>query len=88
VLNQFTGTANFYGHGINHKVLFTDGVKHVANHGGANWLLDEIALIQPYDKSVASESLGELSRPSIGDARVSSSRSSLGHTPKTGRCRR
>jgi hypothetical protein len=36
-------------------VLFTDGAKYVADEGGAYWLLDEIAIIQPYDKSVAAE---------------------------------
>jgi hypothetical protein len=34
---------------------FTDGAKHVADMGGAYWLLDEIALIQPHDKAVAAE---------------------------------
>jgi hypothetical protein len=28
---------------------------HVAEHGGAYWLLDEIAIIQPYNKAVAAE---------------------------------
>ena len=50
-LSQFTGTEQWYRHGINRKVLFTDGAKHVADAGGAYWLLDEIALIQPYDKA-------------------------------------
>jgi hypothetical protein len=36
-------------------VLFTDGAKYVADHGGAYWLLDEIAIIQPYDARVAAE---------------------------------
>ena len=54
-LRQFTGTENWYRHGINRKVLFTDGAKYVADEGGAYWLLDEIALIQPYDKAVAAE---------------------------------
>src|ERR1019366_19872 len=54
-LRQFTGSENWYRHSINRKVLFTDGAKHVADAGGAYWLLDEIALIQPYDKAVAAE---------------------------------
>lgn len=52
-LNQFTGSETWYRHAINRKVLFTDGAKYVAEHGGAFWLLDEIALIQPYEKAVA-----------------------------------
>ena len=54
-LAQFTGSEHWYRHGINRKVLFTDGAKYVADCGGAYWLLDEIALIQPYDKRVAAE---------------------------------
>jgi len=54
-LSQFTGSENWYRHGINRKVTFTDGAKYVADTGGAYWLLDEIALIQPYDKRVAAE---------------------------------
>ncbi len=54
-LEQFTGTDHYYRHAINHKVLFTDGVKYLADTAGAYWLLDEIALIQPYDRHVANE---------------------------------
>ena len=53
-LRQFTGSENWYRHGINRNILFTDGAKYVADAGGAYWLLDEIALIQPSDKRVAS----------------------------------
>jgi hypothetical protein len=54
-LSQFSGSENWYRHGINRNVLFTDGAKYVADAGGAYWLLDEIAIIQPYDKAVAAE---------------------------------
>ena len=54
-LAQFTGTEQWYRHGINRNVLFTDGAKYVADQAGAYWLLDEIAIIQPYDKNVAAE---------------------------------
>ena len=54
-LAQFTGSQTWYRHGINRNVLYTDGAQHVAEHGGAYWLLDEIAIIQPYDKAVAAE---------------------------------
>jgi hypothetical protein len=54
-LAQFTGTEQWYRHTINRTVLYTDGAQHVAEYGGAYWLLDEIALIQPYDENVAAE---------------------------------
>jgi hypothetical protein len=54
-LAQFTGSDNWYRHTINRNVLYTDGAQHVAEHGGAYWLLDEIAIIQPYNKRVAAE---------------------------------
>ena len=54
-LRQFTGSENWYQHRINRNVLYTDGAKYVADEGGAHWLLDEIAIIQPYNKAVAAE---------------------------------
>ena len=54
-LDQFTGSENWYRHGVNRKVLFTDGAKFLADQAGAYWLLDEIALLQPHDKRVAAE---------------------------------
>jgi hypothetical protein len=54
-LAQFTGSEQRYRHGINRKVLFTDGAKFVADQAGAHWLLDEIAIIQPHDQRVAAE---------------------------------
>ena len=54
-LAQFTGSETWYRHGINRKVLYTEGAQFVAERGGAYWLLDEIAIIQPYDKAVAAE---------------------------------
>jgi hypothetical protein len=54
-LSQFTGSETWYRHGINRNVLFSDGAKYVADHAGAYWLLDEIAIIQPNDKRVAAE---------------------------------
>jgi hypothetical protein len=54
-LRQFTGSEHWYRHGLVRDVLYTDGAKHVADSGGAWWLLDEIAFAQPFDKRVASE---------------------------------
>lgn len=54
-LRQFTGTEQWYRHGLNRNVLFTDGAKYVADQAGAYWLLDEIALTQLFETSVSSE---------------------------------
>ena len=54
-LREFTGSDNWYRHPLNRTVLFTDGAKHVADAGGAYWLLDEIALAQRYQQKVAAE---------------------------------
>jgi hypothetical protein len=54
-LRHFTGSENWYRHGIARNVLFTDGAKYVADQGGAYWLIDEIALAQRYQKEVAAE---------------------------------
>jgi prepilin-type processing-associated H-X9-DG protein len=55
LLRNVFGSENWYRHGLNRNVLFTDGAKHVADTAGAYWLLDEIALAQRYEKSVAAE---------------------------------
>ena len=54
-LAQFTGSENWYRHGINRNVLYTDGAQHVAERGGAYWLLDAIAIAQAHQKRVAAE---------------------------------
>ncbi len=54
-LKQFTGSEHWYRHGLNRKVLFTDGAKYVADAAGAYWLLDEIALSQLAEKAVMAE---------------------------------
>lgn len=53
-LANFTGTENWYRHGLIRSVTYTDGAKHVADAGGAYWLLDEIAFAQ-HCKKVAAE---------------------------------
>ena len=45
-LRQYTGSENWYRHGLNRKMMYTDGVKFFAENGGeqgAYWLLDLIA---------------------------------------------
>jgi hypothetical protein len=54
-LSQFTGSEQWYRHGLVRDVLFTDGARRVADTGGAYWLLDEIALAQRSEKLLAGE---------------------------------
>ena len=54
-LRQFTGSENWYRHGLVRDVLYTDGAQYLAEQGGAYWLLDEIALAQRYKKRVAAQ---------------------------------
>lgn len=54
-LRQFTGSENWYRHPLNRKVLYTDGAQYLAEHGGAYWLLDTIAITQAHVKAVAAE---------------------------------
>ena len=54
-LRQFSGSENWYRHGINRNVTFTDGAKFVADEGGAYWLLDTIAICQVHEKRVSGE---------------------------------
>lgn len=42
-LSQFTGTENWYRHGIMRSMLMTDGVKFLADTAGAHWLTDIVA---------------------------------------------
>ena len=54
-LRQFTGTEQWYRHGLVRNVLFTDGAKYVADSAGAYWLLDEIAFAQKGEPAIAAE---------------------------------
>jgi Family of unknown function (DUF6876) len=54
-LRQFTGSEQWYRHGLVRSVLFTDGAKYVADSAGAYWLLDEIAFAQKGEPAVAAE---------------------------------
>jgi hypothetical protein len=53
-LRKFTGSETWYRHSLVRKVLYTDGVQYVAEHGGAYWLIDEIAFAQ-CDRKIAAE---------------------------------
>lgn len=42
-LQQFTGDSKRYRHSLNRRVIYTPGVKYLAEHGEAYWLIDAIA---------------------------------------------
>ena len=53
-LANFTGSENWFKHWLG-KMLFTDGVKFIADRAGAYWLIDEIAINQTRLKVRAEE---------------------------------
>jgi hypothetical protein len=53
-LRQFTGSEQWFRHGLVRKVLYTEGAQYVAERAGAYWLLDEIAFAQ-FEPIVAPE---------------------------------
>ncbi len=54
-LAQFTGTEKWYLHSVFTKVLYTDGIKYVADKAGAYWLIDYIAFAQQNPKIATEE---------------------------------
>lgn len=54
-LSQFTGTEQYYRHGLFRKVLYTDGVQFLAEEAAAYWLIDAIAAAQYGVKRVNAE---------------------------------
>jgi hypothetical protein len=54
-LAHFTGSETVYRHSLNRNVLYTEGVQYLAEHAGAYWLIDEIALAQRYHPHVMRE---------------------------------
>ena len=40
-LGQFTGTENWFRHGLVREHLYTDGVRHFAEEAGAYWFVDD-----------------------------------------------
>ncbi len=45
-LGNFIGTENWYKHSIYRRLLYTDGIQYVAEHGGAYWLIYKIFAAQ------------------------------------------
>lgn len=54
-LDQFTGTEHWYRTTFNPNILYTDGVKYVAETGGCYWLIDTIVISQCIPKVKAEE---------------------------------
>jgi hypothetical protein len=52
---QFTGSETFYCYGLVGDVLFTEGVKYVADTAGAYWLLDIICIANAFELKVRAE---------------------------------
>ena len=44
-LKQFSGTEEYYRHFLNRHLIYTEGVKYLAEKAECYWLLDEIAII-------------------------------------------
>ena len=51
-LIQFCGSSEFFQH-WSKRLVYTEGVRYMAEHGGAYWLIDAVASYQP-DKRIAS----------------------------------
>lgn len=45
-LDQFTGSVDFFRHSLMPSIVYTEGVKYMADEGGAHWLVDKIATLQ------------------------------------------
>ena len=44
-LKHFTGSEQFYKHGINRKLIYTEGVQYLAEKAGCYWLIDSVACL-------------------------------------------
>ena len=53
-LAHFTGSEQWFRHGLARNILYTEGAQYVAEHGGTYWLIDEIAFNQA-EPAVATE---------------------------------
>ncbi len=42
-LSQFTGDVERYQHALNRRVIYTPGIKYLAERAGAYWLIDAVA---------------------------------------------
>lgn len=56
-LHQFTGTEQWYRHYFFKWITYTDGVKYLADHAGAYWLIDELAYAQKFLRKLPEQRL-------------------------------
>lgn len=42
-LQLFSGSTEFYRHGLMRRLVYTEGVQHLAERAGAHWLIDAVA---------------------------------------------
>ncbi len=54
-LRQFTGTEQWYRHALMRKIVYTEGVKYLADKADCYWLIDKIATMQLEPKIKAEE---------------------------------
>jgi hypothetical protein len=54
-LTQFSGSENWYRHGMNRNLIYTDGVQWLAENAGAYWLVDEVAIYNMLNAKVRSQ---------------------------------
>ena len=54
-LRQFTGSESYTRHGLNRKLIYTDGISYVAQEGNAYWLIDAIAIANLFEENVKDE---------------------------------
>lgn len=54
-LRQFNGSENWHRHGLCRNIIYTDGVKYLAETANAFWLIDKIATNQMDPKIRANE---------------------------------
>lgn len=54
-LRQFHGSEQFYRNGMNRSVIYTEGVKYLADEGGAYWLVDDIAIANMTEAALRGE---------------------------------
>lgn len=54
-LAQFTGSEQFYRHGLVSSIVYSEGAHFLAERAGAHWLLDEIALHNKFTAPVMAE---------------------------------
>ncbi|MEO8963803.1 MAG: DUF6876 family protein [Gammaproteobacteria bacterium] len=44
-LNQFSGSEQFFKHGLNRKLVYTEGIQYLAEKTKCYWMIDVIALV-------------------------------------------